>query len=469
MISLRLLPENKRRQLGMSALLISLILASAPAFGQVPDPISSDPNDPGNTGPAPLSRDTASTPNLANVNEDADTVQYIDREAGPFNIGIDLKSGFGDNLFNSAGNKRSGYFAGFGIPAGLRLRRSRTLFDLNYRLDKSYYPQYSGVNNTSQVYTHQLERHASEHTTYYWNLAAGRVTSIGQYLPAFIPIGNTGVAQAPVSSTALSSNYNTTTLTTSLGFEHKVSERDQVLGTATGGWVEQAEQNKNAVPGQARQVLRSEVAGLDLRYEHATGPHSKIGGELTNVYIRGLAPRGHDNYTALEGSYRRNLTSHLDLRVAAGPLFSKASGDQLVHTNTFSYAASANLEYNIAHSRMAFSYARVLQLAYLQTATTANQFGVVFDRELTPTIDLTVDARYVRADSSSAILKQSQFGLTGKIDKRIAPNVLLFVSASRSQQKIPSALGNNNSFDRDDVFGGITVLFGNPIYRRGVH
>lgn len=467
MNSRRFLPENKYRQLGLSTLLLSLILAAVPVFSQVPDPISSDPNDPGYTGPAPLTRDTVTTPNLANVNENADTVQYIDREAGPFNIGIDLKSGFGDNLFNAATNKQSGYFAGFGIPAGLRLRRARTLFDLNYRLDKVYYPQYSGVDNISQTYTHQLEHHVSEHTTYFWNLAAGRVTSIGQYLPSFIPIGNTGVTQAPVGSTTLASNYNTTNVESSLGFEHKVSETDHVLGTATGGWVEQAPQN--AVHGQPSLVLRSEVAGLDLRYEHATGPNSKIGAELTNVYIRGLAPRGHDNYTAVEGLYRRNLTSRLDLRVAAGPLFSSVSGGEVNHKNTFTYAASANLEYSIAHSRMAFNYARVLQLGYLQTATTANQFGVLFDRELTPTIDLTVDARYVRADSSSAILNQSQFGLSGKIDKRIAPNVLLFVSASRSQQRIPSGLGNNTSFDRDDVFGGITVLFGNPIYRRGVH
>ena len=460
--------QAKWRKIGALSVFALLVLAAAPAFGQVPDPIFSDPTDPGYTGPAPVTRDTVTTPNLGNANENAATTQYADREAGPFNVGFDLKSGYGDNLFNTAGSAQSGYYSGFGVPVGLRLRSKQTLFDANYRIDQVYYPQFSDVANTSQSFTSQLEHHASEHTSYFWNLTGGRINNFGQYLPAFIQIGNTGVAQGSVRTTGLENGYTTSNAASSLGFTHALSERNQVFGTATFGWVEQAEGKGD--PGQPRQFLRSELAGLDLRYDHATGPRSSIGAELTNVYIRGLAPRGHDNYTTLSAIYRRALTGHLDFHASAGPLFSVASGGGVGGgQRNFTYAASANLDYSIAHTRIGVGYNRVVQLGYIQSSITANQFSGMFDRELSPTIDLTIDGRYVRSDSSSAFLRQSQFGVDGRINKRIGGNILLFVSANRSQQSAPTALGNSNSFNRDDVSAGITVLFGNPIYSRGVH
>src|SRR5580704_5916693 len=112
--------QAKWRKVGALSVFALLVLAAAPAFGQVPDPIFSDPSDPGYTGPAPVTRDTVTTPNLANVNENADTTQYVDRESGPFNVGFDFKSGYGDNLFNTPGTRQSGFFAGFGVPVGLR-------------------------------------------------------------------------------------------------------------------------------------------------------------------------------------------------------------------------------------------------------------------------------------------------------------------------------------------------------------
>ncbi|HWZ13462.1 MAG TPA: hypothetical protein VNX22_10020 [Acidobacteriaceae bacterium] len=467
MSSDRELRQAKRRKIGALSVFALLVLVAAPGFGQVPDPIYSDPTDPGYTGPAPVTRDTVTTPNLGNVNENADTTQYVDREAGPFNLGIDLKSGYGDNLFNTPGSTQSGYYTGFGVPVGLRLRSKQTLFNANYRIDQIYYPQFSDVANTSQSLTGQLEHHASEHTSYFWNLSGGRINNFGQYLPAFIQIGNTGVAQGSVRTSGLENGYTTSNAASSLGFTHGLSERNQVFGTVTIGWVEQAQ--GKADPGQPRQLIRSEVAGLDLRYDHATGPRSSIGAEVTNVYIRGLAPRGHDNYTTLSAIYRRTLTAHLDFHASAGPLFSVASGGGVGSQQNFTYAASANMDYSIAHTRIGVGYNRVLQLDYIQSAVTANQFSGMFDRELSPTIDLTIDGRYVLSDSSSALLRQSQFGVDGRINKRIAANILLFVSATRSQQTAPSALGNTNSFSRDDVSAGITVLFGNPIYSRGVH
>lgn len=452
---------------GSVTLLISVLLTVAPAWGQVPDPIFNDANDPGYAGPNPTTRDTVATPTLASTNESAETLQYTDRELGPVNVGFDLKGGFGDNLFNLPGSNQSGPFAGFGVPFGLRLRNVKTQFNLNYRLDKVFYPTHTEVDNLSQTYSHQLEHHTSEHTALYWNLIAARLTSVGQYLPSIIPIGSGGVAQGPVAANALASSFTTSNAATSVGFSHDLSENDKVLGTLTGGWVEQAQ--GAAEPGMQRQILRNQVAGLDLQYERATSLQGTIGAELTNIYIRGQVPRGHENHVALLGTYKRKLAEHVDFRVGAGPLYSSTSGGIIGHETAFSYAATADLEYRIQHTCIAFDYARVFQLGYQQTASIANEFSAFFDRELVRSVDLTVDARYVRTDSRALVANQSTFGVEGRVNKSIAPNVLLFLSASRTQQQAPGILVNSNSYNRDDVFGGITVLLGNPLYRRGAH
>jgi hypothetical protein len=340
----------------------------------------------------------------------------------------------------------------------------KTQFNLNYRADKVFYPSHTEIEDFSQSYSTQLEHHSSEHTALYWNFIAGRLTGVAQYLPAIIPIGSGGVAQG--SSAANAQETTTSNIATSLGFTHDVSENSKVLGTLTAGWIEQAQ---GTAPGTPRQISRNEIAGIDLQYQRAISLRTTLGGEVTQVYIRGLAPLGHENYVAVEGTYIRQLTDHLDLRAAAGPLFNSTSGNGVKSENDVTYAASADIQYRIQHTLMAFDFSRVFQLGYQQTASIGNQISASFDRELSHTLDVTVDARYVRSDSSSINLRQSVLGITGRVNKRIAPNVLLFLSASRSQQKTPAVLVNSNSFNRDDVFGGVTILLGNPLYSRGVH
>jgi len=456
-----------QRRIGLISVLVSVLMAVVPACGQVPDPIFNDPTDPGYAGPAPTARDTITTPTIVSTNESADTLQYADRELGPVNVGVDLKGGFSDNLFNSSGGGGSGSFAGFAVPVGLRFRNVKTQFNLNYRADKVFYPAHTEIDNFSQAYSNQLEHHTSEHTALYWNFIAGRLTDIGQFLPSIIPIGSGGIAQGPSAANAAESSTTTSNLATSLGFTHDVSEDSKVLGTLTAGWIEQA-QGKPA-PGTARQILRNDVGGIDLQYQRAISLRTTLGGEVTQVYIRGLAPRGHENYVAVEGTYVRQLTDHLDLRVGAGPLFNSSTSVGVKPQTDVSYAASADVQYRIQRTLIGFDFSRVFQLGYQQTATIGNQISASFDRELSRTLDVTVDGRYVRSDSSSINQNQSTLGITGRVNKRIAPNVLLFLSASRSQQRTPAVLLNGNSYNRDDVFGGITVLLGNPLYSRGAH
>ena len=403
-------------------------------------------------------------PSLGDVNSNAESVQYVDRQGGPFNVGIDLKGGWGDNLFNSARQWKSGAFAGFGVPIGFRWKSPTSHFDANYRLDWNKYPDYTSVKDNSQVYTHQWVHGTSDITRYFWNATAGRLTSLGQYLPTTIVVGSTGVAQASVGASVQADSYLVTNAATSLGVIHNTSEKDKITASLTGGWLEEAEQQP--LPGQPRQVLRNDLGGLDLLFEHNTSLTSAVGAELTDVFIRGLAPRGHENYVAVEGIYRKNLSDHVALRVGAGPLFSTITGNLVKSSNDVSYAANADLNYTTTFARIDVAYARVFQLQYIQPATEAHQLSAVFDKALTNSIDLTIDTRYIRTVSDNASLEQSNFGIGARVDKHLTDNILIFASVARSQQSTPAFQGASYSYNRDDVFGGISFLLGNPLMRR---
>jgi hypothetical protein len=441
-------------------------------FGQVT--VAAETNIPMDEAPYTFQVDPSTyqqgvVPNLGDVNSNADSVQYVDRQGGPFNLGLDFKGGWGDNLFDSAHQWQSGAFAGLGVPVGVRWKSSTSHFDANYRLDWIRYPGFPSVNDNSQVYTHQLVHNTSNITRYFWNATAGRLTSLGQYLPTSVSIGGTGVSQAAVGASSMADSYIITNAASSLGFIHNTSEKNKVTGSLTGGWLEEAQQQP--APGQPRWIIRNELAGFDLQFEHNQTQQSAIGAELTNVFLRGLAPVGHENYIAVEGTFRRNLSEHVALRAGVGPLFSLTNGITNAGipqktTSDVSYAANAGLNYSTPFARIDFGYTRVLQLQYLEPATEAHQLAAVFDRALTRSIDLTIDTRYVRTVSDSPLLRQSNFGVSARVDKHLTNNILLFASVSRSQQATPQIQGTTFSYDRDDVFGGVTVLLGNPLMRR---
>ena len=464
----RLLAAVSRSGRGIALACTFSLLSAAYGVGQVT--VAAETNAPMDEAPyttavGPDTYQQGIVPSLGDVNSNADSVQYVDRQGGPFNLGFDLKGGWGDNLFNSARQWQSGAFAGLGVPAGLRWKNSTSHFDANYRLDWIRYPGFPAVNDTSQVYTHQLVHGTSDITRFFWNVTGGRLTSLGQYLPSTISIGNTGVSQAAVGATVMADSYIDTNAVTSLGFIHNTSELGKLTGSVTGGWVEEAEQQPT--PGQPRWIIRNELAGFDLQYEHNQTRQSAIGGEVTDVYLRGLAPRGHENYVAVEGTYRRDLSGHVSFRAGAGPLFSQTSGGNLVKSaSNVSYAANADVNYTTSFARIEAGYARVFQLQYLEPATEAHQISAVFDRALTSSIDLTVDTRYIRTVSDLAALRQSNFGVSARLDKHLTDSILLFASVSRSQQTTPIVGASSYSYDRDDVFGGITVLLGNPLMRR---
>jgi hypothetical protein len=401
---------------------------------------------------------------LQGINDNASSVNFMDREHGPVNFGFELRGGWSDNLFDTSLNTKSTGSYVAGVPVGVRWRGNTSDLSVNYRIDSWQYPRYSSINSLSQTYQHQWKYRTSDVTSYFWDGSAGRVASLGQYLPVVIAIGSTGVAQSSVGGNVLENSYITTSAASAAGFLHELSEHDSISGIATAAWIEEAQRQPSQ--NQHRAILRSEPAGLDFRFDHEASLKTSIGAEVTNLYIRGLAPSGHLDLTTTEASYGYKFTPAFTLLVDAGPLFNLTSGTSDV--GRYSYSASATVSYITPAARISASYAHVLQLGYIAPATTAHQVSILFDRALNRSLELTVDGRYVRASADLASLRQSNFGITAVVVRRLTSRLALLLNLAQFQQTNPATLGDNMSFASNQFSVGITYVLGDPLVHEGV-
>lgn len=445
-------------------------LGTTYALGQANAPTPIDANVPVPQFPGPTTDVLQSDPinSLAYVNTNASSVQNIDRQHGPFSAGVEVRGSYTDNLFNSPNFAKSGPYWVGSAPVGYRWFGGTSAFAADYRIDGAVYPGYSELNSISQVYLQRWEHKRSERASYFWDLTGGRVTSLGQYLPALLPVGNTGVAQPtqpPTAGNVLQNSYIISNADTALGLNYKLSEKDSFAGTLTGGWLEQAEQG-TPVRRFPLELLRSEPAALDLQGDHLLTPKTALGAEVTGLYVRGLAPLGHELYTAVEGTYKHNFSSYLGLRAAAGPLFNVYNVRRTGGNNEFSYLASAAIDYNTLFARMSAEFSRVIQLQYLGPPTIANQISGIFDRAVSRNMDLTLDARYINAPGNATVVAQTTYGVTGRLDRYLASNLSVFVSAGRFALSLPATRSFSDSYGRDEVSGGIHYSFGAPLQRQ---
>jgi hypothetical protein len=432
------------------------------AFGQVSSPSVNDPSVPLYVESTEDAPPTAPTPTLEGVNDNASSVHFVDREHGPFNLGLEISGGISDNLFDTALDRQASGSYTLGIPMGARWVGKTAEMAVNYRIDAVRYPEYSSLNSISQTYQHQWKYSTSDITKYFWNGTAGRVTSLGQYLPVVVSIGNTGVAQSAVGNNVLENSYIVTSAASDVGFTHELSERDSISGTATLAWIEEAQ--RQSVPNQPRQTLRSEPAGVDFKFDRTISPTISLGAETTELYIRGLAPTGHVDYTALEATCEYRFTTAIAFLMTGGPVF-QTETSTLGSTNSYSYAASAGVNYVTPIARVGLNYSHVLQLGYIEPATAAHQVSIIFDRALTRSLDITVDGRYLRTSTAAAELRQSSFGITANVVRNLTPKLAVLLTAARFQQTNPVVLTSPASLNADELSVGVTYLLGNPLAR----
>ena len=449
-----------------AALLALCMITHVFAGAQVSNPFPNEPQVPANN--EGVNGDDSQVGNsnpLQYVNANANTVQNTDHQQAPLHASIELRGNYTGNVFSSSQSPLAdAYFAG-AAPVGYRWENDTSRFAANYRIDGYIYPGYAEVNSISQVYTQRLVHKTSEATQFSWDLSAARVNSVGQYLPAVIGVGGTGVAEPTVGQNVAQNSYTTSNAVTDVGVVHRLTEKDRLTATVTGGWIEQRELIPEA--GEQPEVLRSEPVGADLELDHRVTANSSLGVELTDLYLRGLAPVGHENYGVAEGTFKHKFTPYFAMEAAGGALFSRQSSDSSGSASTTGYAAHAGVDYDTNFARIAVNYSRVIQLQYQAEPTIANQVFGIFDRPISRTVDLTLLGRFIHSAAGIGEPAQSSFTLTGRLGYYVAPKVEIFVSGGRTQLDSAPLPTRPLSYNQNVISAGIVYLFGPPLERQG--
>jgi hypothetical protein len=456
-----------KKNILLAAALVGVCMAAqVGAFAQASNPFPNQPQVPANADDTDPNYPQVGDSNpLGYVNANANSVLLTDHQQAPFNASIELRGSYTPNVFASSQNTMAdGYFAG-AAPVGYRFENADTRFSANYRIDGYIYPGYPEVNSISQVYTHRLQHRSSEETSYSWDVATGRTSSVGQYLPAVIAVGGTGVVQPTVGQNVAQNSYTTSNIVTDIGIVHRFTEVDRITATATGGWIEQHE--IVAAAGVPAEILRSEPVGVDIQYDHRITAKSSLGAEVTDLYLRGLAPVGHENYAVTEATFKRKFSPYLAAEVAAGPLFSRQTSAQTGAASTTGYAANAGFDYDTTFARVTVNYSRVIQLQYQAAPVIANQVFGVFDRPISRDFDLTLVGRYIHSGSAVGEPAQDNLSLTGRLGYYLTSRLQLFVSGARFQLVSAPLPTRPLSYNQNVFSGGIDFLFGPPLERQG--
>ena len=402
----------------------------------------------------------ATQPDLSEMNTNAGSVQYHDRHSGPFNISVETTAVLTSNLFNdfTAVKQTAGEYFDVDIPVGMQLHSPTTTFGAYFRESNTFYPSYSQLNHTSQIYSQQMEHKSSDITTWDWSVAGGRIINLNEYLPTVISVGSTGIAQSSLSN-GLQPMYNAAS---TLSVTHRLNDRDTLLASGTTSWMQEAESYGTTT--QAPQLSRYVVGAADAQLQRAINPLQAIGVELTDVYVKGMSPIGNSNFTSAKLTFQQAIAQHGSLHMGAGPLYSHAASTFYPTEDDYSYTADFSIDYQTSFARMSAGYSRIFQLGYLAPATAAHQFNAVFDRPVTRSMDLIVDARYVRALAPKTYNtgNYSDFGLSSQLAYLLTRNISAFVSASIFRQGVA---GTN--LGRNDLTSGIRYTFGNPLSRSG--
>ncbi len=414
---------------------------------------------------------------LSTLNESALTVYTSARHHPAFGVSAQLSGGYADNIYDLPSNKIGGAFSRFAFPVTYERTGDRSQFHASYFPEVLYYPEFTPAIYQSHSYGHDFLYQKSERTTFDWQLAAGHYRELGQYLPGVLAAGGIGIVQPTLSGAYADNSTTVNNVATTLAVSNKLSQRDSMTYTGTVAW---SEDYQNGVPpGQLRQMLRSETGSLDALYQHAISGQTAVGLDASVIYIRGLEPVGHVGYATLLATARRQFTPSTSLSVGIGPLFSHSSvsyvspgfnlpsnaGSQA--SNSPTYAGNVNFEHRSHFATYSAGYARVIQLNYLQAAVTANDFSATVVRPISPLLDLTVAAVYIKSDSSSVQLQQSTLGGSGRLDYHLGSRMLLFVNATTFRLSVPSASTYQLPYNRNEFSGGITISLNAIAGRQG--
>jgi hypothetical protein len=426
-----------------------------------PTEVQNEPLEPAQTAPPPIEEVVARPPDLVSLNVNAAAEQGPALHPRLFLFGVETIGTYTSNLFNTFSPVQGGGYFDFGFPVTFSKMTPTSNYTAAFRADVSNYPGNGELNHTSEVFSQDWSHQSSELTKWDWQVAAGKIVTVGDYLPAVIAVGTTGVAQGQFAD-GLEPIYNAAT---TLTYTRRLSETDTLIASGTGGWLEEpydinAETN---LPAWSREA----TTGLDLQFQRALNPHRAVGVELSEVYVRGLTPVGNSDFTALKGTFQQAISEHSSLHLGIGPLYSNSSVEGNIYPSSsgFSYTADASYNFQTALAKMSVGYQRIIEAGYLGPPTTADSYYFTLGRPLTRTLELSADARDTRltsatGESAAESENFSDFGVTARLTKTLAPNLTVFVGGDSFRQS-----AQNQNLNRNDAMGGISYTFGNPFAR----
>ncbi|HTV04879.1 MAG TPA: hypothetical protein VME86_05885 [Acidobacteriaceae bacterium] len=412
----------------------------------------------------PVQAQMAETSNLNSLNENADTSKYTDNSLtrGPIFFALETTGTWTTNLQDTYSTEpsTSGEYVSLGAPVGIHLSDNTNDFGAFFRVDTSFYPGYSGLNHTSEIYSHQLVHRFSDITTGSWSLAGGHVVTLGRYLPPVIGVGSTDLVVSQQASGLQAMDDAATSYT----LAHQTSARDTVTASGTAGWIDEPVPGENG--GIQTASYRQLAGGGALQWQRALNTREKAGVEVTDVYVKGLSPTGSSNFVATTLTFSQTLTPHSTFTAGAGPLFAGTKVANNTPTNYLSYAANAGVIYRTAFGDINAGYARVYAAGYLTSTNIANELYLSFDRPITSKLVLTADTQYLRSSNEAqpSVGSFSEFGFTARLDMHITRSLVYQIEGSSFTQS--SGL-NLPGYKYDNISGGVTFYFGNPLSRTG--
>jgi len=409
----------------------------------------------------PVQTQMAETSNLNTVNENADTVKYLDNALtrGPFFFSLETTATESTNLRNTFDNQPStaGAYLTFALPLGIHFSSAISDFTANFRFDSNVYPGNSDLNHSSEVYSHQLIHQFSDTTISSWSLAAGHIVILGHYLSPVIGVGTTGVV-APQEPSGL---QPITDAATTYSIAHQTSERNSWSASGTGGWVTQPV--VNSALGTTTKYQEA-TAGGDVQWQHALNSREVAGVEFTDVYVNEISPSGSSNYTLAKLTFGQTLTPHSSFTAGIGPLYSNSNLSASPQGNILTYAANAGFAYRRANQGITGGYSRVIELGYNIPNYVANELYFTYDRPLTSKILLAVTSQFITSPGPERGNNYAQFASNARLDMHLTQTLDYHVEGASFIQATATP---TPGFSDNEISTGITYSFGNPLSRAG--
>lgn len=336
-------------------------------------------------------------------------------------------------------------------------------FLADYTPGFTLYPGYSSLTANTQGYSQSLDYRWSNRTALYWSATGLRLPSYsGIGLPQTLNVGGVSIILSNLANSIANNTEILYNASSTLGGSHAFSERDLVTFNAIGSWTEIKQQSPppNTVPFG----LRDQTLSADIHYQHLLDTRRSLGVEFTELYIRGLEPRGQQTTEVLLLTYQTPILGKTIATLGAGPLYAHASTHPSILLTGTSYAINAGLSRSVRNSQFNVQYQRGYQLGFISGSYISQSVSGGVSTPLTHHLVANGGASFVYSSQpgitpgspSGAFYQQ---GYTGRVDYKFNHDNGLYFLYAHSQFSANGPTPGYEAFNRSQYSVGYTYIF----------